>query len=320
MGRYGRYIPWIILGCTILLFPLRTSNYYLQIACLAGIYVILIIGYDFILGWAGLLSLSHAAFYGIGAYTSALLSVNFSVPFWVTLPAAAVVSGLFGLLVGFPTLRLRGHYLALGTLAFGEIVVLVLMRWQAVTRGVDGVTGIAPASFGSLMFDNNRSYYYLLIIFILILAIFARRIHQSRFGRALIAIRTAEVSAEVSGIDTNKVKLLAFILSAVYAGIAGGLYAYLFRYISPETFGLHQSITILTMLLIGGAGSIGGSVLGAILLSFLPEWLRFLKDYYLLLYGVGIVLIMAFMPDGVIGLAKIIFSKIKFQLPLRRNV
>lgn len=170
MARRARLLRWAGLAGLILVFPFVSSSYYLQVACVAGVYAILILGYDFVLGRAGQLSLSHAAFYGIGAYTSALLSVNWSVPFWLALPAAAVVAGCCGLLVGIPTLRLRGHYLAMGTLAFGEIVALVLVRWKEGTRGVDGIPGIAPPALGPIIFDNTTSYYFLLVFFVILMA------------------------------------------------------------------------------------------------------------------------------------------------------
>lgn len=319
MAMRARLLPWVGLAALVLLFPFVSSSYLLQVACVGGVYAILILGYDFVLGRAGQLSLGHAAFYGIGAYTSALLSVNWSVPFWLALPAAAVAAGCAGLLVGIPTLRLRGHYLAMGTLAFGEIAALILLRWREGTRGVDGIPGIAPPALGPLVFDSTISYYFLLVFFVALMAWGAERIHHSRYGRALVAIRTGEVAAEVAGIDASRVKVLAFVLSAVYAGVAGSLYAHLFSYISPETFGVEQSIVILTMLLVGGAGSTAGAILGALLLTFLPEWLRFLKEYYVLLYGVGIVLLMAFMPFGIAGLARGLRPRLRIPWSLRRR-
>lgn len=291
-------------GAAIFLFPLSVPPYYQHLGCVAGVFAILVLGYDFILGRAGQFSFGHIAFFGIGAYTSALLSVNWSVSFWLALPAAALASSLFGLFIGVPVLRLRGPYLAIATLGFAEIVRLVLARWDKVTRGVDGIAGIKAPAIGPLIFDNTVSFYYIILFFLGLMIFIAERIHRGKYGRLLVAIRENELAAEVMGIDTSKGKIMAFVLSALYAGVAGSLYAHLFSYISPETFDIEHAIVVLYMLIIGGSGSTAGAILGAVLLTFLPEWLRFLKDYYLLLYGIGIILMMIFIPYGIIGLIR----------------
>lgn len=306
---------WIFLAGTILLlFPLITPPYYQQLGCVAGVFAILVLGYDFVLGRAGQFSFGHIAFFGIGAYTSALLSVNCSVSFWLALPAAALISSLFGLLIGIPVLRLRGPYLAIATLGFAEIVRLILTRWDKVTRGVDGIAGIKAPAIGPLVFDNTVSFYYVILFWLGLVVLIAERIHRGKYGRLLKAIRENELAAEAMGIDTSKGKVMAFVLSALYAGVAGSLYAHLFSYISPETFDIEHAIIVLYMLIIGGAGSTAGAILGAVLLTFLPEWLRFLKDYYLLLYGMGIILMMIFMPYGVIGLV----HRVRLRMTLNR--
>lgn len=292
---------WVLLSLGIVIYPWVASRYYLQIASVAVVFAVAIIGYDFVLGRAGQLSLSHAAFFGIGAYTFALLTVRLGMPFWISLPAAALVAALFGLAVGVPSLRLRGHYLAIATLGFGEIVRLVLTHWNELTNGVDGIARIPAPAFGPLVLGDNIGQYYLVVASLALLAWGAGRINASKFGLVLVAIREGETAAEVMGVDTRRGKVMAFALGAFYAGVAGSLYASLFSYISPETFGLEQSIVMLAMLLLGGIGSITGAVIGAVVLSFLPEWLRFLKDYYLIVYGVGILLMMSFMPSGIVG-------------------
>ncbi len=296
-----RVALWLLLALGIVVYPWVASRYYLQIASVAVVFAVALVGYDFVLGRAGQLSLSHAAFFGIGAYTFALLAVRLRMPFWIALPAAAIVAALFGLAVGIPSLRLRGHYLAIATLGFGEIVRLILTRWTEVTNGVDGIARIPAPAFGPFIIGDNIGQYYLVVATLAILAWVAWRINASKFGLVLVAIREGETAAEVMGVDTRRGKVMAFVLGAFYAGIAGSLYASLFSYISPETFGLEQSIVMLAMLLLGGIGSIAGAVIGAVVLSFLPEWLRFLKDYYLIVYGVGILLMMSFMPSGIVG-------------------
>ena len=302
---FDRRIAWgLLLTLGIVIYPWVASRYYLQIASVAVVFAVSIVGYDFVLGRAGQLSLSHAAFVGIGAYTSALLAVRLGMPFWISLPAAGIVAALFGFAVGVPSLRLRGHYLAIATLGFGEIVRLVLTHWTAVTNGVDGIARIPAPAFGPLVIGDNIGQYYLGVAILAVLVWVAWRINASKFGLVLVAIREGETAAEVMGIDTGRGKLMAFVLAAFYAGTAGSLYAYLFSYISPETFSLEQSIVMLAMLLLGGIGSIAGAVIGAVVLSFLPEWLRFLKDYYLIVYGIGILLMMSFMPNGIVGFVR----------------
>ena len=303
-----------MLALGVLVFPWVASRYYLQIASIAAVFAVSVVGYDFVLGRAGQLSLSHAAFVGIGAYTSALLAVRLGMPFWIALPAAGIVAALFGFAIGIPSLRLRGHYLAIATLGFGEIVRLILTHWTEVTNGVDGIARIPAPAFGPLVIDDRIGQYYLVVGILGILVWIAWRINASKFGFVFAAIREGEIAAEVMGIDTGRGKITAFMLSAFYAGMAGSLYAYLYSYISPETFGLEQSIVMLAMLLLGGIGSIAGAIIGAVVLSFLPEWLRFLKDYYLIVYGTGILLMMLFMPTGIVG-----FFRERFGGAMRRE-
>ncbi|MCL5962240.1 MAG: ATP-binding cassette domain-containing protein, partial [Chloroflexi bacterium] len=296
---------WLALAVIVLVIPqVVTSRYFMGLIVLAGIYSILVLGFNFALGYTGQISLGHAAFYAIGAYTSALLAVNLKLPFWVTLPSSALFAGLSGAAVGLPCLRLRGHYLALATLGLGEIVRLVLQNWIELTKGTSGIRNIPPPSFGSLVLDNNTSFFYLVVLLVALLAFVSWRVERSKFGRSFFAIREQEVAAEAVGINTTSRKVLAFAISAAYAGIAGSLYAHGTTFITPDVFSFEESVIIATMLLIGGIGSVGGALLGSVLITFLPEMLRFLKDWYMLAYGVGIVLLMLFLPSGLFGLIK----------------
>ncbi len=281
--------------------PFGTSRYYVQMACVAMVYAILAQGYDILLGWAGQLSLSHAALFGVGAYAQALLTTRAGVAFWPSLAMAVLITWVAALVVGIPTLRLKGHYLAMGTLAFGLSVALVLSRWREVTGGTDGIRDIPPPTIGALTFDAPARFYFLLLGSLVLTLWITAGLRRSALGAILHAVRENELAAEVLGIDVPLAKLVALSVSAVYAAVAGGLYAGLSQYVSPETFGLHTAVLLLLMVVLGGSRTLAGPTLGAALLVLLPEALRFLDRYYLLVYGVSMVLIVSFMPQGIVG-------------------
>jgi branched-chain amino acid transport system permease protein len=306
-----KIIGMTVLGVLLLLLPLLLPTlYHRQVANQAIIYVILVVGYNFALGFTGLLSFAQVGFFAIGAYTSALLSVKAGIPFWICLPMAGVIAGTFGVIVGIPTTRIKGHYLAMVTLAFSEVVRIVLTNWKSFTGGADGIIGIPAPSLGFFTFNTKTSFYYLLVVITIPLLIAAHNIHRSRFGRMFNAIRDTELAAEVMGIHSTRIKVLAFVLSSFYAGIAGSLYAHSYNYISPEGFGVGQTVIILAMLLIGGSGRIAGAVIGAVVLTILPEYLRFVKEYYMFVFGISIFVIVLFFPQGLIGLASL-FQNLK---------
>ena len=297
---------WVIGGVTLLILCILpqviTAPYAMHLLNLAGIFAILTLGLNFLWGWTGLLSLATAAFWAIGSYTSALLAVNLHVPFWLALPAAAVVATACGIVMGYPILRLRGHYLAMATLGYNIIVVLVLINWDEFTHGGDGITGIPSPAIGAFQFDTDNRFFYLILAALVLLMIAAVRAKASRLGRALHAIRESEIAAEAMGIHTHHLKILAFALSAFYSGVAGSLYAHVTMYISPDIFNFLESARILVMLLIGGSGSIIGAVIGGVILTFLPEALRFMASWYMAIYGAGIILLIVYMPSGITGL------------------
>ncbi|MBI2879972.1 MAG: branched-chain amino acid ABC transporter ATP-binding protein/permease [Candidatus Tectomicrobia bacterium] len=300
--RYGLFLLFLAAALVAPLF--MPGRYYLRLSSIALIYVILVVSLNIVLGYTGQLALGHAGFFGIGSYASALLTTSGGQSFWVGLVAAALLSAVAGLLVGMPTLRLKGHYLALATLGFGEIMKHIFFNWQAVTRGMDGISGMPPPSLGAMSIETDVQFYYFILAFVLLSMLFSRRLERSRFGRAFMAVRDAEVAAEAMGINSTRTKVLAFTLSAAVAGVGGSLYAHLFAYISPDVYTFEVSASVLTMLLIGGMGSLSGAVVGGVLLTFLPEWLRFLKTYYMLIYGAGIVAMVVFMPAGIVGLLR----------------
>ncbi len=301
-----RPVILLILVVAVLAVPLFVdSNYILRLINMALIFSLLAVSLNIVLGYTGLIALGHAAFFGIGAYTAALISAGSSgLLFWPGFFAAGVVTGIFGLLIGIPTLRLKGHYLALATLGFGEIMRHIFFNWREVTHGMDGIGGIPAPSVGFFTFATDKSFFYLTLAILALVMIATLRVERSKFGRRLAAIRDAELAAGTSGIDVSRLKIIAFGLSAAVAGFAGSLYAHLITFISPDTFVFDVTAQILSMVLVGGIGTTWGPVLGAFLLTFLPEALRVSKAYYQLIYGVGIVTLIVFLPVGVLGLVQ----------------
>lgn len=302
---------WALLGLVLLLalpFAVK-SAYHLRLLNFVGINILLVLGLNFIMGYAGLLSFAQVGFFLVGAYTGGILSVDYGLAFWVTLPISAVTAGLFAWVIGIPTLRLRGHYFAFATFAFAEIVRLVALNWQDVTHGAGGITGIPSPAIGSFEINSDRSYYYFILVIVFLGSAVAFRLERSSLGRAFFAIKEGELAAESMGIETAKVKMVAFVLSAIYAGVAGALYGPLNSVISPDVFSFDVSVVVLVSLLLGGAGTIIGPIVGAILVTLLPEWLRMLQNYYMVVYGAGIVLLMIFMPTGLLGAARGLASR-----------
>ncbi|GGF97438.1 branched-chain amino acid ABC transporter permease [Paenibacillus abyssi] len=280
------------------------ADFLLRIAVMIGIYIILTLSLNIIVGYAGQFALGHAAFYGIGAYTAALLMVNYDVSFWLALPAAAIVTGFFGFLLGTPVMRLKGDYLGIVTLGFGEIVRLIFVNWIDLTNGPMGIPGIPAPSLGSYTLGSNMDFYYLVLVVTVISVLIIRRIVQSGFGLNLLTVREDEIAAESIGIRPMKYKLLAFTIGALFAGVAGALFAVTAMFVSPDSFQYVESVNILAMVVLGGTASIPGSILGATILTVAPEALRFISDYRLILLGLIIVLMMVYKPSGFWGESK----------------
>jgi ABC-type branched-subunit amino acid transport system ATPase component/ABC-type branched-subunit amino acid transport system permease subunit len=273
----------------------------MQLVNLGLISLIVVVGLNFITGYCGQINFAQAAFWGIGAYVTALLTLN-GLSFWFALPLAAVATGLCSLLLGVPTLRLRAFYLAMATIAFGEIVQLVLVHWESVTGGTSGLRNVPGITLFGHTLTGHREHYYFLLAWAALGLGLSLRIRASQIGRAMIALRDSEIAAEVMGVDTVRTKMLAFTLSSVYAGVAGSLYVSSLHYVSPDLFSNAQAVLFFVMLVIGGAGSAVGAVVGTAVLTVLPEALRFLKEWYLVLYGTGIILMVCFLPEGLISL------------------
>ena len=283
--------------------PGINSIYQITIWISALIYVMLALGLNIIVGLAGQLVLGYAAFYAIGAYTYGLLYQFFGLGFWVCLPIAGIVTVLCGLALGFPVLRLRGDYLAIVTLGFGEIVRLVLINWDSVTNGARGVSGIPrPALFGCPMnMQWSTTYlYYLSFAAVVVTIVVITRLKNSRVGLALQAMREDEIASEAMGINLTQVKLTAFALSSAWAGFAGVLFAAKTSFINPSSFTFWESAMMLSMVVLGGMGSILGVTLGALILVLAPEYLRAFADYRMLLFGATMVVMMIFRPQGLV--------------------
>lgn len=292
---------FVVLIAVLAILPTVISDYFVRIIIMSGIYIILTLGLNLVTGYTGQFCLGWAAFYGIGAYTSALLALNLKLSFWIGLPAGGLMAALFGIALGIPTMRLKDIYLAITTMGFGEIIRLVLLNWADLTRGSMGLPGIPAPSFFGISLDNNYFYYYFMLALVCLVVLAMERIINSRLGRALIAIREDELAAKSMGIDTTRYKIIAFTVGAFFAGIAGGFYAHYASYIDPQSFSFSESTIVLAMVVLGGMGSIKGSIFGALVLTFLPEILRDVAEYRMIIFGLIMMVVMLTRPQGIFG-------------------
>jgi branched-chain amino acid transport system permease protein len=327
-------IGLVLVAIALLVLPhvlTQVGTAWVRIANLAILFVFLSLGLNIVVGMAGLLDLGYVAFYAVGAYTWALLAsphFNLHLPFWAILPIGALIACLAGAVLGAPTLRLRGDYLAIVTLGFGEIVRIFMNNLSApfnITNGPKGITRIDGFSGGGVNFSATDSlfglsftgpvkYYYILLLLLLGVILVNLRLQQSRIGRAWVAIREDEIAAKAAGINTRNIKLLAFAMGASFGGIAGGMFASMQGFVSPESFILQESVMILAMVVLGGMGNVWGVIAGALLLSFVPEFLRYTVEpaqkalfgkllvepevLRMLVFGIALVLTMRFRPAG----------------------
>ncbi len=297
----------LVLFIVFMILPVFTSMYQTTVYSLAFLYVMLALGLNIVVGIAGQLVLGYAAFYAVGAYTYALLNQYLGLGFWTCLPIAGFITVIAGLLLAFPVLRLRGDYLAIVTLGFGEIVRLLLINWANFTGGNRGIANIPrPGLFGlELSPEASTIYIYYLCLFAAIITIIiVARLINSRVGLALQALREDEIASEAMGIDLRKIKLSAFALGSCWAGFAGVLFATRNSYINPTSFTFMDSAMILSMVVLGGMGSIVGVALAALVLTLLPEYLRAFSEYRMLIFGLLMVTMMVFRPQGIIPPAK----------------
>ncbi len=275
------------------------NTYYLQLVTVIGINTLLALGLNMLMGYAGQISLGHAAFYGIGAYTTAILTAKYGFNPWLALPCAISLAMLVAFVVGLPTLKLTGYYLGMGTLGFGMIINILFREWSSVTGGASGFIGIPPLQAGPIMFTYSaRNYFFLVWLTVLLSFIVCKRLIESRMGRALRAIHDSENAAKAVGVNTRNMKLEIFVFSAGLSALAGFYYAHMVSFISPGSFDFIFSVKIVTMVVIGGMASIWGAVLGASLLTMLPEWLHAFSEFEMVVYGLILMLVMIVTPEG----------------------
>jgi branched-chain amino acid transport system permease protein len=305
-------LAFLIAGIVIFALFMAGDQYTISLLVFLGINAIITLGLSLLMGYAGQISLGHAAFFGIGAYSSGVLTTKYSWP-----PVAAFFVGLFlagavAFVVGKPTLRLKGHYMAVATLGFGEIMFIIFNELSPLTGGPSGLSGIPSLALGDVVIEGSR---YLILVWVLLifLLVFSLNVINSRVGRALRAVHGSEVAANAMGIDASRYKVQVFVLSAVYASMAGSLYAHFVTFISPNAFSVMFSILLLMMAVVGGMGTVWGALLGTAVLTFLPEQLRGLEDMEVLAYGAILMFFLLFMPHGIL-------QEIQKIFPRKRNL
>jgi branched-chain amino acid transport system permease protein len=282
--------------------PLGVGGYGVYVLTLTEIFAIVALGLNLLTGYAGQISLCHAAFFGVGAYATALLTQKAGVPFLLSLLAGGVFTAAIGALAAVPAMRLKSLYLAIATLGLGVVLQKIIFEWRSLTNGGGGLALPAPSIAGVQL--GATGFYYVTLLFLLLGLWGAWNVSRGRTGRALLMIKESEIAAAALGIPAARYKVIAFAISAFYAAIAGGLFAYLVRYINPESFNVGLSIAFLSMVVIGGLGAIGGSIVGAIFYVVVPELLRGVKDAPGLVFGLLLVIVMVLMPQGLWGLAR----------------
>jgi branched-chain amino acid transport system permease protein len=278
-----------------------TNEYYINILTLSLTHAVIAVGLNLLMGYTGQVSLGHAAFYGLAAYTTAILTTTYGFPVLAGMIAGIAVSGVIAYLIGIPTLKLKGHYLAMATLGSGVIVYIFFNETIGLTGGPSGFTGVPRLNVFGYKFASDVSYYYLLSIVLSGVVLLSLNLIHSRIGRALRAIHTSETASQVAGIDIAKYKGFIFVLSALFAGLAGVLYAHNRAFVAPTSFGFNFSIELVTMVVLGGMANVWGSVIGAFFLTILPEFLRIFENVEIVLYGAILIVFMIFLPEGIAG-------------------
>ena len=307
-----------VIGLAILLFlmPLHITNpFTLSLFNLIGLFVIVVLGLNLFTGYAGQISLGHAAFFGLGAYGSAILTATYHLPPWPTILMVAGAVALMALVIGVPTLRLHGHYLAMATLGFNYAVHIIFVQWDEVTGGPSGLSGIPSLTAGGISFNTEITFYYLVWIFALIGLTLCLNLVRTGVGRGLAALAQDEVAAACLGVDVRRDKVRVFVLSAVFASVAGSLYAHYSGTVSPDTFSIFKSLDLVIMVVVGGLGSIWGTLFGVSFVVILPYLLESLENYFDIIHGLILVLILLFLPQGfVTG----IWDQVRIYLARRR--
>jgi branched-chain amino acid transport system permease protein len=312
-----RKTPMAATAIAIALFPVLASqvaaiSHYTDILVFSGIYCLITIGLSILMGYAGQISLGQAAFFGIGAYTSGILTTKYGLNPWPCMVAGVMLASMVAVAVGAPSLKLKGHYLAMATLAFGIIVNIIFREEIEWTGGPDGLIGIPGLRLSGWDIDSTADFYYLVWIVVAIAFLFTINILQSPAGRALRAIHTSEAAAGAMGISVSHYKIVVFVYSAALASIAGSLYAHYMNFINPSSFDLFFSIKLIIMIALGGMHSIWGAILGTILIAFLSlEWLHFFEEFEILVYGMILLVVTIFLPNGLSGVPKLVRERLR---------
>jgi branched-chain amino acid transport system permease protein len=319
MKKKSRIIKWIFLGAVVsilLVFPFIAQNrYQVHIINMVGIYILMSLGLNLAMGYAGQFNLAVGALWGVGAYTAAILNTKLGVPFWLNLPAAMIVAGIFGAVVGLPSLKVRSHYLAIVTIGLGEVINIILVNEEEFTGGALGIPRIAMPNLFGFPIDNDERFYYIILTMVVLGYLIARQIVSHRIGRSFRAIRDDYQSARAMGVNSAYYQILAFVISAAYAGAAGALFAHLNTYISPDIFEFKSTLFVMTMTMVGGMGNLLGSLVGGLMLPILQEYLRVIGNWQLVGYGIAIMVVVLFVPGGVIELTRRLEASRGFRLP-----
>lgn len=315
LHRTGLTVTGLSLG--LLVWPLIEPNpYHLGLSNLIAIFVMVVLGLNLFVGYAGQISLGHAAFFAMGAYGSAIGTATLNLPAWPVMIAAALLTALIALSVGLPALRLSGHYLAMATLGFNIVVYTILVQWDRVTGGPSGFAGIPYLSIGALKFDNEIRFHYLVWAFAVLALLLCLNLVRSGVGRGLAALAEDETAAAALGVGVRRAKVKVFVLSAVLASLAGSLFAHCYAFVSPDSFNIFVSVDFVIMVVVGGMGSIWGTLFGTALITLLPEWIEALETFKDIVHGLILVLILTFLPQGLVtGIA----DAIKTRMAMGRN-
>ncbi|GAB3675759.1 branched-chain amino acid ABC transporter permease [Salinisphaera aquimarina] len=298
--------PWLYAAAVVALmialpFIVGQSGYYLTVFVMASLYVISAISLNLLTGYGGQVSVGHAGFLVVGAYTAAVLSTKLGLPFVIALPASGVMTALISLVIGLPAVRLRGHFLAVATLGFGLSVPQIALNWGSVTGGYSGMAVSRPD-----LLSSDLVFYYVVILFTVVITWMLYNIARSRMGRAFLAVRDSESAAAATGINVSFYKTIMFVVSAFFTGIAGGLYAYWTGFVSPNDFGISTSLLLLAMIVVGGLASITGAIIGAVVLTFIPHFTESYVGVTDLIIGAAVVLVILFRPAGIVSLGELV--------------
>jgi branched-chain amino acid transport system permease protein len=323
MKNRSSTLKWVVLavGALVLLaYPLVAPNRYsVHIVNMAGIWILMSLGLNLAMGYCGQINLALGAFWGVGAYTAALLNTRLGSPIWVNMPIGMILAGLTGALIALPMLKVRSHYLALVTIGMAETINIIMVNEIWLTEGPLGISGIQMPNLFGIPIDGAERFFYIILVCVVLGFLIARQIVNHRVGRAFIAIRDDEVAARAMGVNVAFYQVLANAIAGVYCGVAGVLYAHMSTYISPDIFEFKSALFVLTMTMVGGMGSLAGSVVGGLALPLTQEWLRAIKNWQLVGFGLAIMIVVLFMPGGVVGLTQKIEQAGGIRLPWMRK-